>query len=103
MFAKNPGFTLAAVLSIALGAGANVAMFSTADALLLRPLPVPRPGEIMTVGFDFNAGDFSYMRSSYHNYVDLRDRNRSFSGLLAYAFSSMGSPPTPPQTRTGCR
>src|SRR5487761_942732 len=47
MFARNPGFTLAAVLSIALGAGVNVAMFSAADALLLRPLPVPRPGEIV--------------------------------------------------------
>ena len=54
MFAKNPSFTLAAVLSIALGAGANVAMFSAADALLLRPLPVPKPEEIVVVGTDFS-------------------------------------------------
>jgi predicted permease len=90
MFAKNPGFTLAAVLSIALGAGANVAMFSAADALLLRPLPVPRPEEIVVVGTDFTALNFSYMSSSYPNYVDLRDRNRSFSGLLAFASTTAG-------------
>ncbi len=84
MFAKNPGFTLAAVLSIALGAGANVAMFSAADALLLRPLPVPKPEEIVVVGTDFSELNFSSMSSSYPNYVDLRDRNRSFGGLLAF-------------------
>ena len=90
MFARNPGFTLAAVLSIALGAGVNVAMFSAADALLLRPLPVPRPGEIVVAGTDFRTGNFSYMSSSYPNYVDLRDRNRSFSGLLAFAATTAG-------------
>src|SRR6478672_3682160 len=46
----NPGFTTVAVLSIAIGIGANCAIFSFADALLLRPLPVPRPGELLTVG-----------------------------------------------------
>jgi predicted permease len=90
MFAKNPGFTLAAVLSIALGAGANVAMFSAADALLLRPLAVPRAGEIVVVGTDFNVLNFSYMSSSYPNYADLRDRNRSFNGLLAFASTTAG-------------
>jgi hypothetical protein len=50
MFAENPGFTAVAVLSIALGTGANVATFSGADGLLLRPLPVDRPGELCTFG-----------------------------------------------------
>ena len=50
MLAKNPGFTLVAVLSLAIGIGANTAVFSFADTLLLRPLPVPRPGEVLTVG-----------------------------------------------------
>src|ERR1700733_1199543 len=99
MFAKNPGFTLAAVLSIALGAGANVAMFSAADGLLLRPLPVPRPGEIVVVGTDFNALNFSYMSSSYPNYADLRDRNRSFNGLLAFASTIAGFASGPAQTQ----
>jgi len=51
---KSPGFTLLAILSIALGGGANVAMFSRADANLLRPLPVPRPGDLLTVGSVFS-------------------------------------------------
>ena len=49
MLVKNPGFTLVAVISIAIGVGANAAMFSVADGLLLRPLQVPRPGEIVAV------------------------------------------------------
>src|SRR5438309_8092597 len=50
MLAGSPGFTSVAVLSLAMGIGANCAIFSFADALLLRPLPVARPGEILTVG-----------------------------------------------------
>ena len=49
MLAKNPGFTLVAVLSLGIGIGANAALFSLADALLLRPLPVPHPSEVLTV------------------------------------------------------
>jgi len=48
MLARNPGFTLVAVLSLASGIGANTAVFSVADALLLRPLTVPRPAEVLT-------------------------------------------------------
>jgi macrolide transport system ATP-binding/permease protein len=104
MFAKNPGFTLAAVLSVALGAGANVAMFSAADALLLRPLPVPRPGEVLRVGTDFTTGYSSAMLSSYPNYTDVRDRNRSFAGLLAFATITTGfaaAPTATPQVKPG--
>src|SRR6266508_4436830 len=50
MMRKNRGFSTVAVLSLAIGIGANCAVFSFADALLLRPLPVPRPGEVFTVG-----------------------------------------------------
>ena len=50
VLAGSPGFTAIAVMSIALGTGANVAIFSATDALLLRPLPIVRPGELMTVG-----------------------------------------------------
>ena len=49
MLAKNPGFTFVAIVSIAIGVGANAAMFSVADTLVLRPLTVPRAGEIVTV------------------------------------------------------
>ena len=49
MLAKNPGFSLIAVLSIAIGVGANAAMFSFADGLVLRPLPIPDSGGLMKV------------------------------------------------------
>jgi putative ABC transport system permease protein len=55
-FARAPGFTAIAILSIACGTGANVAMFSVADALLLRPLPVPHPDELLVVGMRTDRG-----------------------------------------------
>src|SRR4029078_6767354 len=65
MLAASPGFTIVAVLSLAIGIGANCAIFSFADALLLRPLPVARPSEVLTVGsrssFEaFNASSLVY-------------------------------------------
>src|SRR5580704_4692261 len=50
LLAASPGFTAVAVLSLAVGIGANCAIFSFADALVLRPLPVPQPGDVFTVG-----------------------------------------------------
>jgi predicted permease len=85
MFVKNPGFTALAVISLALGTGANTAMFSTSDALLLRPLPVANPGELLDIGSDFSTGDFRWSFTSYPNYIDIHDRSSSFSGLLAFA------------------
>ena len=78
---RNPGFTATAVLSLALGIGANTAIFSLIDAVLLKPLPVPHP-ESLTVLTSFSRndkiGDFGYP-----DYLVLRDANRVFSGLLA--------------------
>src|ERR1700716_2407662 len=80
MLAGSPGFTSVAVLSLAIGIGANCAIFSFADALLLRPLPVARPGEILTVGStaSLEALSASTLVSSYRDYVDIRNRNKSF-------------------------
>src|SRR4051812_12840888 len=85
MLAASPGFTTVAVLSLAIGIGANCAIFSFADALLLRPLPVARPAEVLTVGSTTTLEAFgaSSLTSSYPDYVDLRDRAKSFSGLAA--------------------
>src|SRR6478672_9984387 len=71
MLAGSPGFTSVSVLSLAIGIGANCAIFSFADALLLRPLPVARPGEVLTVG-SANALESigaSALVSSYPDYV----------------------------------
>ena len=89
MLAKNPGFAAVAMLSIALGVGANAAMFSLADALVLRPLQVPRATEIVALSGNNTAvtssSGFGVNRSvSYLDYRDVRDRARSFEGLFAY-------------------
>lgn len=80
MLAANPGFTLVAVSSLAMGIGANCAAFSWADALLLRPLTVARPGEVVTVGSAMSVEGFSRLGASYREYVDVRDRSTSFDG-----------------------
>jgi predicted permease len=90
MFRKNPGFTAVAVLSLALGTGANTAMFSAADALVLRPLPVSHPGELVNVGSDFSIGDFRFTLTSYPNYIDIRDHSKSFNGVLAFTPITVG-------------
>ncbi len=81
---KEPGFTAIAVLSLALGVGANCAMFSLADVLLLRPLPVPDPGELFNVGSTRPTGTEPGFAMSYPDYRDFRDRNRSFAGVAAF-------------------
>lgn len=90
MFVKDPGFTAVAVISIALGTGANTAMFSAADAMLLRPLPVAHPNELVNIGSDFSTGDFRWSLTSYPNYADIRDRSASFQGVLAFAGVTTG-------------
>ena len=92
MLAKNSGFTVVAVMSLAIGIGANCAIFSFADALLLRPLPVARPGEVLTVGSTtaIEAFGASSLVSSYRDYVDIRDRSKSFDGLAAFTYLTAG-------------
>src|SRR5688572_16828084 len=100
MLAASPGFTTVAVLSLAVGIGANCAIFSFADALLLRPLPVARPGEVLSVGSrsSLEALNASSLVSSYRDYVDIRDRNRSFDGLAAFASVTAGFATDPAAT-----
>jgi predicted permease len=100
MLAASPGFTTVAVLSLAIGIGANCAIFSFADALLLRPLPVARPGEVLSVGSrsSLEALNASSLVSSYRDYVDIRDRNRSFEGLAAFTSLTAGFATDPTAT-----
>jgi predicted permease len=92
MLTGSPGFASIAILSLAIGIGANCAIFSFADALLLRPLPVARPGEILTVGSIAGVEAFgsSSLVSSYRDYVDIRDRSKSFDGLAAFTYLTAG-------------
>ena len=79
MLVKRPGFTLIAVVTLALGIGANTAIFSMINATLLRQLPVAEPEELLYV-FTGNPGE-PYNVSSYPDYVDLRDQNQVFTGM----------------------
>ena len=86
--AKNPGFTAVAVLSLALGIGANTALFSLVNGLLLRHLPVAHPEELAAVGLPSRVGGVSqgtpqFGLFSVPLYYAVRDANRSFSGLVA--------------------
>jgi predicted permease len=86
---KNPISTAIAGLSLALGIGANTTIFTILNAVFLAPLPVHRPGELMTVyTVDSNStGGFGGLLGvSNPNFRDFRDRNQVFSGLAAYTF-----------------
>jgi putative ABC transport system permease protein len=86
---RNPVFAGVAIASLAIGIGANGAMFSMADELILRPLPVTDPGAVVTVSAETLDQASTGTRLSYPNYRDLRDASRSFDGLLAYRKSSI--------------
>jgi macrolide transport system ATP-binding/permease protein len=81
---KRPGFVAIAVITLALGIGANTAIFSLVNTVLLRSLPVDRPGEIVSIAV--RGKDDSMSAFSYPNYKDFRDRNDVLSGLLVYRF-----------------
>src|SRR6185503_9674579 len=84
---KRPGFVAIAVITLALGIGANTAIFSLVNTVVLRSLPVDRPSEIVSVAVR-GKGD-SMSAFSYPNYKDFRDRNDALSGLLLYRFAPL--------------
>jgi predicted permease len=80
LLAKSPGFAAVAILTLAIGIGANTAIFSVIDAVLLRPLPYPHPDQLVTVwngpGFPLTGPDF----------LDFQNQNGTFSGMALYSF-----------------
>jgi predicted permease len=85
MLCKSPGFTIAAVLTLALAIGANAVVFGIMDGLVLRPLNVPQAESLLATE---SADDPVWQ--SYPNYLDLRDRNRSFQDLAAFSMIFAG-------------
>ena len=81
---KAPGFTLVAALTLALGIGANTAIFSVVRGILLRPLPFADPDRLVVVAASY-GGEKPAPFASPPNIFDWRDQNRSFSGLAAYS------------------
>jgi len=79
---KNPGFAIVCLLTLALGIGANTAMFTVFNGVLIRPVPgVANPGGLVILErLQKNNPDFSF---GYPDYLDYRDQNQSFSGLAA--------------------
>src|SRR2546428_12655859 len=84
MLRKNPSFTLIAVITLALGIGANTAIFSVADKLLLRQLPVKDPSRLTLISAESVNPKFLNTIFSYPDYVDYRDQNEVFSDLFAF-------------------
>lgn len=78
LLAKSPGFALTAIVTLALGIGANAVVFSVLNALVLKPLNVPHADTLYTVQ------RFGYPSQSYPDYEDLRDRNHGFESLATF-------------------
>ncbi len=85
MLRKTPSFSTVAIVTLALAIGANAVVFGVIDALILRPLNVPQPETLYGTVYGADTGFQSYL-----NYLDLRDRNRSFEDLAAFNFAFVG-------------
>jgi putative ABC transport system permease protein len=89
MLWKKPGFTLTAVLTLSLGIGANTAIFSVVNAVLLNPLPFPSPERLVALGQTTPESRSDLSNFSFRNFADLRDQTKAFEQLAAYYNNSM--------------
>src|ERR1700691_6055575 len=88
MLGKSPGFTLVAVVTLALGIGANTALFSVINGVLLSPLPFRDPDQLVTL--HENKPNFEGGSISYPNFRDWRKDNHTFSGLALASSTAFG-------------
>ena len=84
MLMKRPGFTIIAVLTLALGIGANTAIFSVVNAVLLNPLPFAAPDRLMALGQNSPDNRAALSNFSFLNFADVRDQSEAFERLAAY-------------------
>ncbi len=92
MLLKNPGFTAVVALTLALGIGANVALFSVVNGVLLNPLPFPQPDQLVTL--DQSKPNFDTGAIPYPNFRDLQKENRTFTAMAisrGMSFSLIGA------------
>ncbi|MFY9748855.1 MAG: ABC transporter permease, partial [Acidobacteriaceae bacterium] len=76
ILAKNPAFTIIAVVTIALGVGASTAIFSVTNAVLLEPLPYKDPGQLVVAGMDLRKRNVHGLPFSNADYIDLKNGTR---------------------------
>ena len=85
---KHPAFTIVAVLTLALGIGANTAIFSVVNAVLLKPLPFPAPDQLIAIGMTDERGQKGTQTElgsmSYPDFFDFRDQNRTLASSAVY-------------------
>src|SRR5256885_15903177 len=98
---RSPGFTTVAVLSLALGIGANTAIFSLINTIMLRTLPVSHPEQLVQFLQKYPGEPRGYWPWSRRNYEHFRDHNRTFSELTCTSFDNLArvsSPGGEPET-----
>src|SRR5262245_20800917 len=84
MLLKKPSLTVIAVLTLALGIGANTAIFSVVNAVLLNPLPFAESDRLMALGQNEPRSRAALSNFSFRNFADLRDQSKTFERLAAY-------------------
>ena len=89
-FARNPGFTLMVIATLALGIGANTTIFSLIDAVLLKPLPFPEPNRLMLVFETFGKGPDNWNIVSAPNFWDFKRQSRSFESMAIFDSGGRG-------------
>ena len=99
MLRKSPGFTIATVLMLSLGIGANTAIFSLVYPVLLRPLPYPHPEQLVMVWESRAVEGINQMDAAPGEFLDWRDRNTSFQAISAFRTTPLafGGEPEPVQ------